>query len=64
MVCDIVDIAVRCRLYFGENNIPGMFKVLQPLHAKMEKGAETLKEISFNHVSHSFLGVHLYMLYG
>ena len=38
------------RLYFGENNIPGMFSVLQPLHAKMEKGAETLKEISFNHV--------------
>ena len=25
--------------------------MLQPLHAKMEKGAETLKEISFNHVS-------------
>lgn len=28
-----------------------MLAVLQPLHGKMEKGAETLKEISFNHVS-------------
>ncbi len=28
-----------------------MFAVLQPLHAKMEKGAETLKETSFNQVA-------------
>ena len=28
-----------------------MFTVLEPLHLRMEKGPETLKEISFNHVS-------------
>ena len=39
------------RLYFGEHNVAGMFTVLEPLHLKMEKGPETLKEISFNHVS-------------
>lgn len=38
------------RMYFGEHNIQGMFKVLEPLHQKLEKGPETLKEISFNHV--------------
>lgn len=27
-----------------------MFGVLEPLHSMMEKGPETLKEISFNHV--------------
>ena len=35
-----------------EHNVGGMFSVLQPLHVKMEKGPETLKEISFNHVRH------------
>jgi len=39
------------RLYFGEHNVPGMFGVLQPLHSLMENGPDTLKEISFNHVS-------------
>lgn len=38
------------RLYFGEHNVTGMFNVLEPLHQKMEKGPETLKEISFNQV--------------
>ncbi len=42
---------VPCRLYFGEHNVPGMLAVLQPLHGMMENGPETLKEISFNHVS-------------
>eukprot|EP00731_Ephydatia_muelleri_P014310 Em0008g30a len=37
------------RLYFGEHNIPGMLKVLEPLHLRMDKGPETLKESSFNH---------------
>jgi FKBP12-rapamycin complex-associated protein len=37
------------RMYFGEHNIPAMFKVLDPLHLKLDKGPETLKEISFNH---------------
>ncbi|XP_043210340.1 serine/threonine-protein kinase mTOR-like isoform X1 [Amphibalanus amphitrite] len=35
------------RLYFGERNIPAMFAVLEPLHAMMERGPETLKEKSF-----------------
>ena len=39
------------RMYFGEHNVHGMFYVLEPLHQKMEKGPETLKEISFNQVS-------------
>ncbi|KAG7252028.1 LOW QUALITY PROTEIN: hypothetical protein CRUP_008338, partial [Coryphaenoides rupestris] len=34
------------RLYFGERN--GMFAVLEPLHAMMERGPQTLKETSFN----------------
>ncbi|RKP27125.1 armadillo-type protein [Syncephalis pseudoplumigaleata] len=36
------------RLYFGNHNIEGMFAVLAPLHAMMERGPETLREISFN----------------
>ncbi|RKP06910.1 kinase-like domain-containing protein, partial [Thamnocephalis sphaerospora] len=36
------------RLYFGDHNIDGMFSVLAPLHAMMERGPETLREISFN----------------
>lgn len=35
------------RLYFGDNNPDAMFAVLEPLHAVLEKGPETLKEISF-----------------
>ena len=38
------------RLYFGESNVKGMLQVLAPLHMMMEKGAETLKESSFNNV--------------
>ena len=36
------------RLYFGEKNVKGMFAVLEPLHLKMERGPQTLKETSFN----------------
>ncbi|RWS29930.1 hypothetical protein B4U80_02742 [Leptotrombidium deliense] len=36
------------RLYFGEKNIKGMFETLEPLHAMMERGPQTLKEMSFN----------------
>ncbi|XP_077998557.1 serine/threonine-protein kinase mTOR-like [Glandiceps talaboti] len=36
------------RLYFGERNVKGMFGVLEPLHAMMERGPQTLKETSFN----------------
>eukprot|EP01137_Pigoraptor_chileana_P037293 Opistho-2@34170 len=36
------------RLYFGEHNIEGMFAKLEPLHQRLEKGPETLREISFN----------------
>lgn len=38
------------RLYFGENNVKGMYEVLEPLHAMLEKGPQTLKETSFNQV--------------
>lgn len=36
------------RLFFGEQDIKGMFDVLEPLHAVMERGPQTLKETSFN----------------
>ncbi|KAK0179190.1 hypothetical protein PV327_008004 [Microctonus hyperodae] len=36
------------RLYFGERNVTGMFETLEPLHAMLERGAQTLKETSFN----------------
>ena len=35
------------RLYFGDHNIQGMFATLEPLHAMLDKGPETLREISF-----------------
>ena len=39
------------RLYFGEHNIEGMLKVLEPLHEVLEEGAmkndTTIKERAF-----------------
>ena len=35
------------RLYFGDRNIEGMFQTLEPLHEQLERGPETLREISF-----------------
>lgn len=35
------------RLYFGEHKIDGMLATLEPLHAMLEEGPETLKETSF-----------------
>ncbi|KAH8729835.1 armadillo-type protein [Ilyonectria robusta] len=35
------------RLYFGDHNIEGMFATLEPLHELLERGPETLREISF-----------------
>lgn len=35
------------RLYFGEHNTEKMFAVLEPLHGMLEKGPETLREVSF-----------------
>ncbi|KAK3942599.1 phosphatidylinositol 3-kinase tor2 [Diplogelasinospora grovesii] len=35
------------RLYFGDHNIEGMFAALEPLHDQLERGPETLREISF-----------------
>lgn len=35
------------RLYFAEVNIKGMFETLEPLHAMLERGPQTLKETSF-----------------
>ena len=38
------------RLYFGERNVKGMFMTLEPLHAMIERGPQTLKETAFNQV--------------
>ncbi|XP_015781821.1 serine/threonine-protein kinase mTOR [Tetranychus urticae] len=35
------------RLYFGEHNVQGMFDTLEPLHAMMKRGPQTMKEESF-----------------
>ena len=35
------------RLYFGDHNVEGMFQTLAPLHDLLDKGAETLREVSF-----------------
>lgn len=36
------------RLYFGDHDVEGMLATLEPLHEMLEKGPETLREISFN----------------
>ena len=38
-------------MYFSEHNVKAMLSILEPLHLRMERGPETLKETSFNHVS-------------
>lgn len=35
------------RLYFGDRNVEGMLAVLEPLHAMLQQGPETMREISF-----------------
>lgn len=35
------------RLFFGEHNTDKMFETLEPLHKMLEKGPETLREVSF-----------------
>lgn len=35
------------RMYFGEKNVQGMFAVLEPLHDMIDRGAQTLREVSF-----------------
>ncbi|KAK4911762.1 phosphatidylinositol kinase-related protein kinase tor1, partial [Elasticomyces elasticus] len=35
------------RLYFGDNDVEGMFATLAPLHELLDRGAETLREVSF-----------------
>ena len=35
------------RLYFGDHNVEGMFATLTPLHELLDRGAETLREVSF-----------------
>ena len=35
------------RMYFGEKNVQGMFNVLEPLHDMIDRGAQTLREMSF-----------------
>ena len=36
------------RLYFGDDDVEGMLSTLDPLHTMLEKGPETLREMSFN----------------
>ncbi|XP_052755019.1 serine/threonine-protein kinase mTOR [Galleria mellonella] len=36
------------RLYFSERDVKAMFKTLEPLHAMLERGPQTLKEVSFS----------------
>lgn len=47
------------RLYFGEHNIEGMLKVLEPLHEMLEEGAmrenTTIKERAFIEVLSCFI---------
>ena len=35
------------RLYFGDDDVEGMFNTLAPLHELLDRGAETLREVSF-----------------
>ena len=35
------------RLYYGEKNVEGMFGVLEPLHDMIDRGPQTLREVSF-----------------
>ena len=35
------------RLYFGDHDVEGMLATLAPLHEQLERGAQTLREISF-----------------
>jgi serine/threonine-protein kinase mTOR len=35
------------RLYFGDHDTEGMFTTLEPLHKLLDRGAETLREVSF-----------------
>ena len=35
------------RLYFGDHNVEGMIATLDPLHDLLDRGAETLREVSF-----------------
>lgn len=35
------------RLYFADHNVEGMFNALGPLHDQLERGPQTLREISF-----------------
>ncbi|ODQ81853.1 hypothetical protein BABINDRAFT_160083 [Babjeviella inositovora NRRL Y-12698] len=35
------------RLFFGEHNTEKMYEVLEPLHRMLERGPETLREVSF-----------------
>ncbi|XP_013189748.2 serine/threonine-protein kinase mTOR [Amyelois transitella] len=36
------------RLYFSEHDVNAMFKTLEPLHAMLERGPQTTKEVSFS----------------
>ena len=35
------------RLYFGDNDVEGFFRTLEPLHQMLDEGPQTLREISY-----------------
>ncbi|KAI9341687.1 FAT domain-containing protein [Obelidium mucronatum] len=41
-----IEDASKC--YYGENDIPGMFSILEPLHNLLDRGPETEREKAFN----------------
>ena len=41
---------ISCLYDKGERDVAGMFDTLEPLHEMMDKGPQTLKEISFSQV--------------
>jgi hypothetical protein len=36
------------RAYFGDRSLDGMLAILEPLHAMLERGPDTLRELSFH----------------
>lgn len=48
MKCGTKDWKKRPDFSLEKKNIPGMLSILEPLHKMMERGPETIKEISFS----------------
>lgn len=50
------------KLYYTENNLPEMFKVLEQLHAMLEKGPQTMNESSFQRVYTKYTYLYKYII--